>query len=116
MKSEKVFFVLEPMDDVTDVVFRQIVASTCPPDVFFTEFVNVDGVQRPGREALLPKIKKEKKYGTEYISYSKASAVNQKEIKKRELPPDQIAPSIKKPPRPIGGFGSPVRNSDHNAT
>lgn len=44
------------MDDVTDVVFRQIIASTCPPDIFFTEFVNVDGLQSPGRSALLPKL------------------------------------------------------------
>lgn len=53
------FFVLAPMDDVTDVVFRQIIASTHPPDLFFTEFVNVDGLQSPGRRALLPKLLKE---------------------------------------------------------
>lgn len=53
---EKPFFVLAPMDDVTDVVFRQVIASTCPPDLFFTEFVNVDGLQSPGRPALLPKL------------------------------------------------------------
>jgi len=44
------------MDDVTDVVFRQIIVSTHPPDLFFTEFVNVDGLQSPGRRALLPKL------------------------------------------------------------
>lgn len=57
------FFVLAPMDDVTDTVFRQIVASCAPPDIFMTEFVNVDGLQSPGREKLLPKLwfdKKEK--------------------------------------------------------
>lgn len=53
---KKPFFVLAPMDDVTDVVFRQIIASTHPPDIFFTEFVNVDGLQSPGRQALLPKL------------------------------------------------------------
>ena len=53
---KKPIFILAPMDDVTDVVFRQIVASTCPPDIFFTEFVNVDGLQSPGRKALLPKL------------------------------------------------------------
>lgn len=57
--SHKPFFVLAPMDDVTDVVFRQIIASTHPPDIFFTEFVNVDGLQSPGRQALLPKLLKE---------------------------------------------------------
>lgn len=45
------------MDDVTDTVFRQIVADTAPPDVFFTEFVNVDGLQSPGRANLLKKLR-----------------------------------------------------------
>ena len=108
----KPFFALAPMDDVTDTVFRQIIA-TLPypshvdgvqgndekrtsrtsgtvsesrkkltqqsatsasgvngfaveqagalrrygPDLFFTEFVNVDGLQSPGREKLLPKLR-----------------------------------------------------------
>lgn len=51
------FFVLAPMDDVTDSVFRRIVASCAPPDLFFTEFVNVDGLQSPGRPKLAKKIK-----------------------------------------------------------
>ncbi len=38
------FFILAPMEDVTDTVFRQIVASVGKPDVFITEFVNVDAV------------------------------------------------------------------------
>lgn len=50
------FFVLAPMDDVTDTVFRQIIANCAPPDLFFTEFVNVDGLQSPGRSKLLKKI------------------------------------------------------------
>lgn len=44
------------MDDVTDTVFRRIVASCAKPDLFFTEFVNVDGLQSPGREKLLPRL------------------------------------------------------------
>ncbi len=52
----KPFFVLAPMDDVTDTVFRQVITGTAPPDLFFTEFVNVDGLQSPGREKLLPKL------------------------------------------------------------
>src|SRR6478609_5310550 len=52
----KPFFVLAPMDDVTDTVFRQIVAGCAPPDLYFTEFVNVDGLQSPGRPRLLPKL------------------------------------------------------------
>ncbi len=62
----KPFFVLAPLDDVTDTVFRQIIAGLYEkpigktlgrPDVFFTEFVNVDGLQSPGREKLLHKLK-----------------------------------------------------------
>ena len=44
------------MDDVTDTVFRQIIADTAPPDLYFTEFVNVDGLQSPGRKNLLKKL------------------------------------------------------------
>ncbi|CAN5174391.1 tRNA-dihydrouridine synthase [soil metagenome] len=53
----KPFFVLAPMDDVTETVFRQIVLSTAPPDLFFTEFVNVDGLASVGRPKLLKKLK-----------------------------------------------------------
>lgn len=52
----KPFFVLAPMDDVTDTVFRRIVTDCAPPDLFMTEFVNVDGLQSPGRQKLLPKL------------------------------------------------------------
>jgi tRNA-dihydrouridine synthase len=50
------FFVLAPMDDVTDTVFRRIVADCAPADLYFTEFVNVDGLQSPGRSKLLRKL------------------------------------------------------------
>lgn len=53
----KPFFVLAPMDDVTDTVFRQTVLSSAAPDVFFTEFVNVDGLMSPGRSKLLKKLR-----------------------------------------------------------
>jgi tRNA-dihydrouridine synthase len=52
----KPFFVLAPMDDVTDTVFRRIVASCAAPDLYFTEFVNVDGLQSPGRARLMKKL------------------------------------------------------------
>lgn len=48
--------VLAPMDDVTDTVFRQIIADCAAPDLFFTEFVNVDGLQSPGRPKLLKRL------------------------------------------------------------
>jgi tRNA-dihydrouridine synthase len=53
----KPFFALAPMDDVTDSVFRQIVAGCAKPDLFFTEFVNVDGLQSPGRPRLMHKLR-----------------------------------------------------------
>lgn len=49
------------MDDVTDTVFRQIVADSAPPDLYFTEFVNVDGLQSPGRNKLFKKLQYTKK-------------------------------------------------------
>ncbi len=45
------------MDDVTDTVFRQIIAGTARPDLFFTEFVNVEALQSPGREKTLPRLR-----------------------------------------------------------
>lgn len=43
----KPFFVLAPMDAVTDTVFRHIVQKAAPPDVYFTEFTNVDSYCSP---------------------------------------------------------------------
>lgn len=54
--QSKPFFVLAPMDDVTDTVFRQVVGSCAPADSYFTEFVNVDGLQSAGRPNLLKKL------------------------------------------------------------
>ena len=56
-KLPRPFFVLAPMDDVTDTVFRQIIAGCAPPDLYFTEFVNVDGLQSPGRSKLIRKLR-----------------------------------------------------------
>ena len=50
------FFVLAPMDDVTDTVFRRIVKQCAAPDLFFTEFANADGVQSAGRKAVSKKL------------------------------------------------------------
>jgi len=55
--TKKPFFVLAPMDDVTDIVFREVVATCAPPDLYFSEFVNVDGLQSPGRPKLLKKLR-----------------------------------------------------------
>jgi len=52
----KPFTVLAPLDDVSDVVFRQVISECAKPDLLFTEFVNVDGLQSVGREKLLHKL------------------------------------------------------------
>ncbi|MCE5130938.1 tRNA dihydrouridine synthase [Staphylococcus saprophyticus] len=41
------FFVLAPMEDVTDVVFRHVVSEAGRPDVFFTEFTNTESYCHP---------------------------------------------------------------------
>ncbi len=57
---KKPFFVMAPMADVTDCVFRQMIAKYSRhgeegggPDVFWTEFVSADGLCSAGREVLL---------------------------------------------------------------
>jgi len=47
------FFVLAPMEDVTDVVFRHVVSKAGRPDVFFTEFTNTESYCQPdGRDSV----------------------------------------------------------------
>lgn len=41
------FFILAPMEDVTDVVFRHVVSEAARPDVFFTEFANSESYCHP---------------------------------------------------------------------
>ncbi|MGD6854234.1 tRNA dihydrouridine synthase [Bacillus infantis] len=41
------FFILAPMEDVTDVVFRHVVSEAARPDVFFTEFTNTESYCHP---------------------------------------------------------------------
>ncbi|HYG83997.1 MAG TPA: tRNA-dihydrouridine synthase family protein [Verrucomicrobiae bacterium] len=41
------FFILAPMEAVTDVVFRHVVASAARPDIFFTEFTNAASFYSP---------------------------------------------------------------------
>lgn len=51
------FFVLAPMDDVTDTVFRQIVVKHAPADLMMTEFANADGYCSPGRDAIMSRLR-----------------------------------------------------------
>ncbi|WP_026693475.1 tRNA dihydrouridine synthase [Peribacillus kribbensis] len=47
------FFILAPMEDVTDVVFRHVVSEAARPDVFFTEFTNSESYCHPdGKESV----------------------------------------------------------------
>ena len=39
---------LSPMDGITDVVFRQVLSTIAPPDIYFTEFVSAEGISRGG--------------------------------------------------------------------
>lgn len=46
------FYALAPMEAVTDVVFRHVVASAAAPDVYFTEFTNATGWAAAGDKAI----------------------------------------------------------------
>lgn len=65
-KKKNIFFVLAPMHDITDKPFRELISKIGSPDVFFTEFVSIDGLcSKEGQERLLlmlGKTKYEKKY------------------------------------------------------
>jgi len=51
------FTVLAPMEGVTDVIFRQVIAKAGRPDVFFTEFTNVSSfASEKGRENALERL------------------------------------------------------------
>ncbi|WP_199852521.1 tRNA dihydrouridine synthase [Staphylococcus aureus] len=41
------FFILAPMEDVTDIVFRHVVSEAARPDVLFTEFTNTESFCHP---------------------------------------------------------------------
>lgn len=46
------FFILAPMEAVTDVIFRHVISSASPPDVYFTEFTNATGWLHAGEKAI----------------------------------------------------------------
>ncbi len=48
----KPFFILAPMEAVTDVVFRHVVKQAGAPDVFFSEFTNATGWVHAGEKAI----------------------------------------------------------------
>lgn len=54
-KSEHIF-ALAPMEGVTDTVFRQVLCDIGKPDLFFTEFLNVEGFCSKGRERVVHRL------------------------------------------------------------
>ena len=52
------FFILAPMEAVTDVVFRHVVKRAGSPDVFFTEFANATGWVHAGDKAIAGRLVK----------------------------------------------------------
>lgn len=47
------YFILAPMEDVTDTVFRHVIQKAAKPDVYFTEFTNSESYVHPkGRDSL----------------------------------------------------------------
>lgn len=50
------FSILAPMEDVTDVAFRELIRVSGRPDVFFTEFTSIDGLLSKGREKVAQRL------------------------------------------------------------
>jgi nifR3 family TIM-barrel protein len=79
----KPFTVMAPMDDVTDDVFRQVILSEARPDVFFTEFANIDGLVHGANGIPLRKLKftpnqhpiVAQVWGTDFINMEKAASM-----------------------------------------
>ena len=56
-KLERPILILAPMEGVTDIMFRQVVARAGRPDLFFTEFTNVSSyASEKGRENALERL------------------------------------------------------------
>ncbi len=83
----KPFFVLAPMDDVTDTTFRRVVHSCAPADLYMTEFANVDGLQSPGRKHVGKKLIKDASEGA-LIAQIWGSTVKNFRITAREIMAD----------------------------
>ncbi|MCL4403806.1 tRNA-dihydrouridine synthase [Patescibacteria group bacterium] len=53
-KLKRPILALAPMANVTDAAFRRMFSELGKPDVFWTEFVSIEGLLSRGREKLLP--------------------------------------------------------------
>ncbi len=56
-QAKRPFFVLAPLDDVTDTVFRQVVLKAGRPDLMMTEFISADAYARGGVEIVESKLR-----------------------------------------------------------
>ena len=56
---KKPIVALAPMEDVTDVAFRQIVEEVAPADLYFTEFMNVDAWGTKGWPSVSRRLQKQ---------------------------------------------------------
>lgn len=54
--QKRLITALAPMEEVTDMVFRQLIASIGRPDVFFTEFTSVEGINSVGRAKVIHRL------------------------------------------------------------
>ncbi|MCB0745354.1 MAG: tRNA-dihydrouridine synthase, partial [Ignavibacteriae bacterium] len=50
---KKPIICLAPMYHVTDCAFREVIAKYGKPDIMFTEFASVDGLNSEGRDRLM---------------------------------------------------------------
>lgn len=53
---KKPIMILAPMDDVTDSAFRTVVSEVGKPDLFFTEFANIEGIFSAGNKTVMRKL------------------------------------------------------------
>ena len=59
---EKGFTILAPMEGVTDIAFRQVIAKAARPEIFYTEFTNVNSyTSEKGRHNALERFRYEPK-------------------------------------------------------
>ena len=57
---EKGFTILAPMEGVTDIAFRQVIAKAARPEIFYTEFTNVNSyTSEKGRHNALERFRYE---------------------------------------------------------
>jgi len=64
----KPFFILAPMEAVTDVIFRQVIDYASAPDLYMTEFTNATGWLHAGQKAIGGRLLKEQHENSRLIA------------------------------------------------